>query len=110
MKLTSHAVRGLAAVIACTAVALPAGAMASAGPVAITPADPVAITPAAPVAITPAGLVAAKGLAASGARPARPVTAYVEGSPGVTPIDTATNTAGQAIKVGTSPRAIAIMP
>jgi len=32
------------------------------------------------------------------ARPARPVTAYVE--PGVTPINTVTNTAGKPIKVG----------
>ncbi len=46
------------------------------------------------------------------ARPAHTVTAYVvnSGSGTVTPISTATNTAGKAIKVGPGPVAIAITP
>lgn len=52
------------------------------------------------------------GLSASRARPAHPVTAYVtnSGSDTVTPIDTATGKAGNAIKVGKGPAAIAITP
>ena len=44
------------------------------------------------------------------ARPARPVTAYFASFSGVTPINTATNKAGKAIKVGAGPFAIAITP
>jgi YVTN family beta-propeller protein len=46
------------------------------------------------------------------ARPAHPVTAYVanQGSDTVTPVDTATNTALKAIKVGPDPRGIAQQP
>jgi YVTN family beta-propeller protein len=56
----------------------------------------------------------AAGAASTGplARPAHTVTAYVvnSGSGTVTPISTATNTAGKAIKVGPGPVAIAITP
>ncbi len=44
------------------------------------------------------------------ARPARTVTAYVANFSGVTPINTATNKAGKAIKTGSSAFAIAITP
>ena len=49
---------------------------------------------------------------ASAAWPAHPVTAYIvnSGSDTVTPIRTATNTAGKAINAGTAPVAIAITP
>jgi YVTN family beta-propeller protein len=80
MKLTSRAAPGLAAAaLTCTAILVPAVALAS---------------------------------AASGARQARPVTAYIvnNGSDTVTPIRTATKTAGKAIKVGSEPDAIAITP
>ena len=76
MKLTSRAAPGLAAAaLTCTAILVPAVALAS---------------------------------AASGARQARPVTAYIvnNGSDTVTPI----RTAGKAIKVGSEPDAIAITP
>ena len=87
MKLTSHAAPQLvAAAITCTAILLPAAALASAGPAA-TAASP-----------------------ASAARPAHPVTAYVASFAGVTPINTATNKAGTPIKAGSGPFAIAITP
>ena len=58
--------------------------------------------------------VGAAVVPASAARPAHPVTAYVvnfnTGSGTVTPIRTATNTAGKAIAVGKHPLAIAITP
>jgi large repetitive protein len=46
------------------------------------------------------------------ARPAHPVTAYVanQGSDTVTPVDTATNKALKAIKVGSGTYAIAVAP
>src|ERR1022692_3990168 len=89
MKLTSRAARRIsAAAIAGTVILLPAVALASAGPAATA------------------------GTPASGARPARLVTAYVvnQGSGTVTPINTATGKPGKAIKVGNSPGAIAITP
>ena len=73
---------------------------------------------AAASAGTLAALVVA-GAGAAGAastaprvRATHPVTAYVanQGSDTVTPIDTATNTALKAIKVGPDPRSIAIPP
>ncbi len=95
MKLTSQAARRIAAAaITCTAILLPAAALASPGP------------------------AAAVGLPAARPRPIHPVTVYVVNSGGplisdpgtVTPIPTRTNTAGKAIKVGLGPRAIAITP
>jgi YVTN family beta-propeller protein len=92
VKLTSHALRRLAAAaITCTAILLPAAAL-----------------PAAALA-SAGGPAATAGSPASRARPAHPVTAYVtnSGSDTVTPIDTATGKAG---KVGEGPAAIAIAP
>src|ERR1022692_2457507 len=91
MNLTSPAARRLAAAtITCTAIVLPAAALASPGP------------------------AAAARSPASQAGSARPVTAYViSGYPGmrtVPPIDAATNTAGKAIKIGGGASAIAITP
>lgn len=90
MKLTSHPARRLAAAaITCAAILLPATALAS------------------------AGSAATAGSPASGARPTRPVTAYVVngGSDTVTPIRTATDTALKPIKVGEkAPAHIAITP
>src|SRR5205823_10824544 len=68
-----------------------------------------------------AGAAAAEGAAPShrgaaaspaGTRAATPVTAYVVNflAGTVTPVNTATNTAGKAIKVGNGPSAIAITP
>src|SRR5271165_3852974 len=80
MKLTSHAApRLVAAAITCTAIVLPAAALAA------------------------AGSAATAGSPASAARPAHPVTAYVilNGADGgtVTPINTVTNKAGKPIKL-----------
>src|ERR1022692_1515579 len=87
MKLTSPTARRIAATtIACTAILLPAAALAAASP------------------------AAAAGAPAVAARPAHPVTAYVEGS-SVIPINTVTNKAGKAIEVGGEYNfAIAITP
>ena len=65
-----------------------------------------------PAAGLSAGPAATAGSPASRPRPAHPVTAYVTnwGSGTVTPIRTATNKAGRAIKIGTLPDAIAITP
>ncbi len=73
-----------------------------------------ALIPAASFAATAsaAGARATVGSPASGPTRAHPVTAYVAngGSDAVTPINTATNKALKAIKVGNDPRAIAITP
>jgi len=62
-------------------------------------------------ALIPAGAYAATaGSPASQARHARVVTACVTTSIGVVPINTATNKAGKAIKVGSDLGAIAITP
>jgi DNA-binding beta-propeller fold protein YncE len=68
-----------------------------------------AMVPASHAAARPAPMA---GSSAFRAVSARPVTAYVANeSPGtVTPITTATNTAGPAIRVGTGPKVIAITP
>ena len=66
---------------------------------------------AAAGALISLGLAGAAGAAstATQARPTHPATAYaVSGSDTVTPILTATNKAGKAIKVGNGPDAIAI--
>jgi DNA-binding beta-propeller fold protein YncE len=68
---------------------------------------------AAAGALISLGLAGAAGAAstATQARPTHPATAYaVSGSDTVTPILTATNKAGKAIKVGSGPDAIAITP
>ena len=72
----------------------------------------VAATACAAVLIPAAAFAATAGSAAFRATPAHPVTAYVanSGSGTVTPIRTATNTAGKAITVGTCPADIAITP
>ena len=95
MKLTRHAAPLLvAAPITCTAMAVPAAAVASAATNKAGKPIKVGGLPSA-VAITPNGK-----------------TAYVSnnGSGTVTPISTATNTADKAIKAGTGPYAIAITP
>ena len=89
LRLTSHAPRRVtAAAITCTAILVAAAALA------------------------PAGGAAGAGLPASAARPARPVIAYVANLGGntVIPINTATDKAGKAIKVGPGPDGIAITP
>ncbi len=95
MKLTSQAARRIAAAaITCTAILLPAAALASPGP------------------------AASVGSPAARPSPTHPVTVYVVNSGGpqisdpgtVTPIPARTDTAGKAIKVGLGPRAIAITP
>jgi len=80
---------------------VPAVLMLTAGLGSIVPA-PQAAADAAPLV----------GSSASPVAPASPVTAYVvnEGSGTVTPIATATNTAGPPITLGTAPYAIAITP
>ena len=67
---------------------------------------------AAGAAILPLGLASTAGAAASPACRTHPVIAYVvnQMSGTVTPIRTATNTAGKAINVGKYPYAIAITP
>ena len=68
------------------------------------------LVPAA--ALAPAGGAAAAGVPASAARPARPVIAYVANLGGntVIPVNTVTDKAGKAIKVGPGPDGIAITP
>jgi YVTN family beta-propeller protein len=63
-------------------------------------------------AIVPLGLAGTAGATASPACRAHHVTVYVvnQGSGTVTPISTATNTAGQEINVGKDPYGIAITP
>ncbi len=89
MKLTRHTASQLiAAAITCIAIVMPAAALAS------------------------AGSAAAAGSPAPATSPAHPVTAYIvnSGSGTVIPINTATSTAGKAVKVGHQPTAIAITP
>lgn len=64
-------------------------------------------------AVSSAGTGTARAISTTPlARPDRWVTAYVvnSGSDTVTPISTATNTAGKAIKAGSEPWVIAITP
>ncbi len=87
--------------------------LASLAPQRITAAAITCIAILVPAAaLTAAGCAAAARLPTSAARPAGPVTAYVanSGSNTVVPVNTATNKAGQPIKVGPGPVALAITP